>query len=172
MTKEEIRILSIAKMELEENSCVLDVGAGTGSVTIQAAKICSKGSVIGIEKDQDAINTIKANIEKFQVKNLTLMEGSAGEKLKEINTEFDSVFIGGSSGELEFIIEESYKKLKTGGTMVLNFITINNLYKAMEKLKSMGMKAQCSEIAVSKTKENTYMLLALNPIFIVKAVKL
>ncbi len=59
MTKEDIRILSIAKMNLEENSKILDVGAGTGSISIQAAKICAKGQVIAIEKDEEALDIIK-----------------------------------------------------------------------------------------------------------------
>ena len=59
MTKEEIRILSISKLELEENSRVLDIGAGTGSVTIQMSKICNKGEVVAVEMDEEAIEVVK-----------------------------------------------------------------------------------------------------------------
>lgn len=171
MTKEEIRILSISKMGIDENSKVLDVGAGTGSVTIQAAKIAEKGEVIGIEKDPAALDTIYKNIEKFNVCNLKVLEGSAMEHLKNMNEKFDSIFIGGSSGELECIIEESYRMLKDNGTMVLNFITLNNVYTAMEKLKSLNVNVECTQVSISKTRGKSYMLMALNPIFIVRAEK-
>lgn len=171
MTKEEIRILSISKMNLREDSDVLDVGAGTGSVTVQAAKICSKGSVIGIEKDPAALDTIYKNIEKFEAHNLKVLEGTAMEHIKTMNNQFDSIFVGGSSGELEDIIEESYRMLKDSGVMVLNFITLNNVYKAMEKLKELKCKVECIQVAVSKTRGQSYMLTALNPIFIVRAEK-
>lgn len=171
MTKEEIRILSIAKMELEEDSYVLDVGAGTGSISIQAAKICTKGNVTCIERDIDAIDTIYKNKEKFSADNLTILEGSALSCMETIDRKFDSIFIGGSGGELTNIIDESYNKLKDKGTLVLNFITINNLYMAMDKLKSLNLNIECSQISVSKTRGNTYMLMASNSIFILKATK-
>ncbi len=171
MTKEEIRILSIAKLELKEDSCVLDIGAGTGSISIQGAKFCPLGKVIAIEKDKDAIGTIKENINKFNISNLTLMEGSAMEVIRDINYSFHSIFIGGSGGDIEDIIEEYGKKLLPGGKMVLNFITINNLYKAMDALKKLGYKVCCTQVSISKTKGETYMLFGNNPIFIIEGRK-
>lgn len=171
MTKEEIRILSISKMELKEDSKVLDVGAGTGSVTVQAAKICHKGTVIGIEKDPSALDTIYKNIEKFQANNLKVLEGTAMEHMKDMKEEFDSIFIGGSSGELRDIIDEAYRMLKDSGVIVLNFITLNNVYTAMEKLKELKCNVECIQVGISKTRGQSYMLTALNPIFIVRAEK-
>lgn len=167
MTKEEIRILSISKMELEENHKVLDVGAGTGSVSIQAAKICTEGKVIAIEKDEAALKTIYLNKEKFNANNLEVIEGSGGAVLATLEDTFDSIFIGGSSGELEEIIKLCHDKLNNNGTMVLNFITLNNVHTAMETLKSLGYKIQCTQVSISKTRGQSYMLIALNPIFIV-----
>lgn len=167
MTKEEIRILSISKMELEENHKVLDVGAGTGSVSIQAAKICTEGKVIAIEKDEEALKTIYLNKEKFNANNLEVIEGSGGAVLATLEYTFDSIFIGGSSGELEEIIKLCHDKLNNNGTMVLNFITLNNVHTAMETLKSLGYKIQCTQVSISKTRGQSYMLIALNPIFIV-----
>lgn len=167
MTKEEVRILSIAKMELEDNFRVLDVGAGTGSISIQAAVICSKGEVTAIEKDEQAIKAINNNVEKFGIKNLKLIEGEALEVTSVIQECFDSIFIGGSGGNLVDIIQDYSQKLKDNGVMVLNFITINNVYKAMETLKQLGFHVECTQVGISKTRGNTYMLMANNPIFIV-----
>ncbi|GAA0179467.1 precorrin-6Y C5,15-methyltransferase (decarboxylating) subunit CbiT [Clostridium sediminicola] len=171
MTKEEIRILSIAKLELDEDSNVLDVGAGTGSISIQAAKICSKGKVIGIEKNEDALEVIYKNKEKFQTNNFEIIEGEAMEKLNEINQSFDAVFIGGSGGNLSEIINISLEKLKPQGRIVLNFITIDNLYIALNTLKELGVETECNQIGVSRTKGRTHMLLANNPIFIISGRK-
>lgn len=171
MTKEEIRILAVSKMEIEENHKILDVGAGTGSISIQASKICSKGKVVSIEKEEKAVNVFKKNIEKFNAKNIEMIIGDASKIIEDLNHEFDSIFIGGSGGNLEKIIKDSAARLKFGGNLVLNFITINNVYKAVETLKEIGFVPECMQVAVSKTIKNTYMLKANNPIFIVNAKK-
>lgn len=171
MTKEEVRILSIAKLELEENHRVLDVGAGTGSVSIQAALICSKGEIVAVERDEDALEVIRQNKEKFNARNLEIVEGDAFEINDRICGMFDSIFIGGSGGSIEGIIKAYDLKLKTGGKFVLNFITLNNLYKAMESLKELKYSVECTQIAVSRTRGQSYMLMANNPIFIVDAKK-
>lgn len=171
MTKEDIRILSIAKMNLEENSKILDVGAGTGSISIQAAKICAKGQVIAIEKDEEALDIIKKNKEKFNCKNLNIIEGEALEVEEHINDSFNSIFIGGSGGNLEEIISRYQNKLLNNGIMVLNFITINNLNRALEILKELNYKTECIQVAISKAKGKSNMLIANNPIFIITATK-
>lgn len=167
MTKEEVRILSLSKLELEENSRVLDIGAGTGSVTIQMSKICNSGEVVAVEMDEEAIEVIKKNIEKFEANNVTLVENEAYEAVNNIKGEFDGIFIGGSGGNIDKIIYEYGKMLKPQGKMVLNFITISNLYKAMEALKENGYKVEVSQIAVARGRGNSCMLMANNPIFII-----
>lgn len=171
MTKEEVRILSMAKLELKEDSSFLDIGAGTGSISVQASKICTSGKIISIEKDREALEVLYKNKEKFNCDNLSIIEGEALECEEDINTFFDGIFIGGSGGNLQDIIRKYSLKLKDNGKMVLNFITIDNLYKAMETLKEIGFKVSCAQISVSKTKGSTYMLFSNNPIFIVEAEK-
>lgn len=171
MTKEEVRILSIAKLELEEGYRVLDIGAGTGSVSIQMAKICTKGTVIAIEKDQEALEIIKQNKEKFKTDNLEIISAEALEIEPMITGEFDGIFVGGSGGNIGEIISIYGSKLKQNKNIVLNFITINNLYKSMETLKSLNYEVECVQIQVSKTKGESYMLMGNNPIFIVSGKK-
>lgn len=171
MTKEEVRILSIAKLELEEEYRVLDIGAGTGSVSIQMAKICEKGEVIAIEKDEEALEIIKQNKEKFKANNLEIISAEAMEIESDIIGEFDAIFVGGSGGNIAEIITTYGSKLKKDKNIVLNFITINNLYKAMEALKSLNYEVECVQLQVSKTKGQSYMLMGNNPIFIVSGKK-
>lgn len=167
MTKEEIRILSIARLEINENSKILDVGAGTGTISVQAAINCTKGFVTAIERDKDAIEIIKQNINKFNVRNIKLIESDALKALEGIKETFDSIFIGGSGGDIEEIIVSCDSKLKNQGLMVLNFITINNLYKSMNKLMELGYNVNSSQINVSKTSINKYMMTSNNGVFII-----
>lgn len=171
MTKEEVRVLSVAKLNLEENSKLLDVGAGTGSISIQGSKICTSGSVVAIERDEGALEVIYKNKDKFNCNNLEVIEGEALEALDSIKEKFDSIFIGGSGGNLEKIIEKCHNLLEDDGVMVLNFITIDNVYKAMSTLKGLNMKISCTQVGVSKTRGQSYMLFGYNPIFIVEAYK-
>ena len=88
-----------------------------------------------------------------------------------LNTIFDAIFIGGSGGNIQDIIKSYDLKLKDNGKMVLNFITIDNLYKAMSTLKELSYETECMQIGVSKTKGKSYMLFANNPIFILSSKK-
>lgn len=171
MTKEEVRILSVVKLELEENYRVIDIGAGTGSVSVQIAQICKNGEVIAIEKDKDALEVLKQNKEKFKTNNLEIINAEAMEIMPNIIGEFDAIFVGGSGGNIADIIEKYGDKLKKGKNIVLNFITINNVYKAMEALKELSYEVECVQIQVSKTKGQSYMLMANNPIFVVSGKK-
>ncbi len=171
MTKEEVRILSVVKLEIEDDYRVLDIGAGTGSVSIQMAQQCTKGKVIAIEKDEEALVVIKQNKEKFKVDNLEIISAEALEIEPSIVGEFDAIFVGGSGGNIADIIEKYGSKLRKNRNIVLNFITINNVYKAMEALKGLNYEVECVQLQVSKTKGQSYMLMANNPIFVVSGKK-
>jgi cobalt-precorrin-6B (C15)-methyltransferase len=171
MTKEEVRILSVVKLELEENYRVLDIGAGTGSVSIQIAQQCTRGEVIAIEKDIEALEVIRQNKEKFKADNLEIIGAEAMEIEPNIVGEFDAIFVGGSGGNIAEIIQKYGNKLKKNKNIVLNFITINNVYKAMEALKELNYEVECVQLQVSKIKGQSYMLMANNPIFVVSGKK-
>ena len=174
MTKEDIRALSIWKMNLKENSTVLDVGSGTGTITVQASKISSNGVVYSIERDEDAISTTKINLDKFDCTNVILDEGDAVEILEKYIKEdkrFDSIFIGGSGGSLEKIIEMCSELLIQEGTIVMNFITLDNAYKAIEVMKKLNYIVDISQVNISKNRGQSYMMIANNPIYIVQCVR-
>jgi precorrin-6Y C5,15-methyltransferase (decarboxylating) CbiT subunit len=145
--------------------------AGTGSVSIQIAKQCTKGEVIAIEKDEEALEIIKQNKEKFKANNLEIINAEAMEIEPNIAGEFDAIFVGGSGGNIADIIKRYGSKLKKDKNIVLNFITINNVYKAMETLKDLNYEVECVQLQVSKTKGQSYMLMANNPIFVVSGKK-
>ena len=174
MTKEDIRALSIWKMNLKENSTVLDVGSGTGTITVQASKISSNGVVYSIERDEDAISTTKINLDKFDCTNVILDEGDAVEILEKYiksYKRFDSIFVGGSGGSLEKIIEMCSELLIQEGTIVMNFITLDNAYKAIEVMKKLNYIVDISQVNISKNRGQSYMMIANNPIYIVQCIR-
>ena len=174
MTKEDIRALSIWKMNLSEDSTVLDIGSGTGTITVQASKISSNGVVYSIERDEDAISTTKINLDKFDCTNVILDEGDAVEILEKYIKEdkrFDSIFIGGSGGSLEKIIEMCSELLIQEGTIVMNFITLDNAYKAIEVMKKLNYIVDISQVNISKNRGQSYMMIANNPIYIVQCIR-
>ena len=174
MTKEDIRALSIWKMNLNEKSNVLDIGSGTGTITIQASMVAKDGKVYSIERDEEAYKTSVKNIEKFEATNVLLEKGEAKDildKYIENKLSFDSIFIGGSGGDLELLIEKSDLLLKHKGTLVMNFITLNNAYKGIEKVKSLKYKTEITTVNISKSREDSYMMIANNPIYIISCYK-
>ena len=174
MTKEDIRALSIWKMNLSEDSTVLDIGSGTGTINVQASKISNNGVVYSIEKDEAAIAVTKINLEKFNCINVVLDEGDAVEILEKYIKEdkrFDSIFIGGSGGSLEKIIEMCSELLIQEGTIVMNFITLDNAYKAIEVMKKLNYIVDISQVNISKNRGQSYMMIANNPIYIVQCIR-
>jgi cobalt-precorrin-6B (C15)-methyltransferase len=171
MTKEEVRILSIAKMNLKENSLVLDVGSGTGSITVQAAKVAKRGKVLSIEKEEEAYKITQSNVEKFKCNNVKVIQNEANPVLDILISEglkFDSIFIGGSGGHLEELLLKVNAILDKTGTIVMNFITLDNAYRAIEVVKNLNYKFEVSLVNVSKNRENTLMMIANNPIYIIQ----
>ncbi|BAH05699.1 precorrin-6Y C5,15-methyltransferase (decarboxylating) subunit CbiT [Clostridium kluyveri] len=171
MTKEEIRILSIAKMEIKEDDTLLDIGAGTGSLSIQMSKCSPLGSVTAVERDREALEILEKNKEKFKAYNLNIVEGDALSVEPSIKKVFDAIFIGGSGGDIKDIIIKYCSKLKKGGKIVMNFITIDNLYKAMKTLKELEFETECIQVTISKTKNKGFMLFSNNSIYILSGKK-
>lgn len=174
MTKEDVRILSIAKMNIKDDSIVLDIGSGTGSITVQAAKSAKNVEVLSIERDEEAYNVTQSNVEKFNCDNVRIIKEEASHALDTLIYEgikFDSIFIGGNGGHLEDILLKANAVLKNQGTIVMNFITLDNAYRAVEVIKNLNFKFEVSLINISKNRENTLMMIANNPIYIIQCVR-
>lgn len=170
MTKEEIRYVSVGKLDIKETDICLDIGAGTGSVSIEMANFAGKGKIYAVETNEEALDLIGQNIDKFDKKNIEIIEGMAPEVLPQIV--FDKIFVGGTKGNMKEIIEYCEKYLKSKGKICLNFIVLENLFSAMEMLKKTEFEnIDITQISVSKNKKvgSMNMMMGLNPIFIVTA---
>ena len=172
MTKKEIRMVVMNEARIEEDSVVLDVGAGTGSISIEAALGAPKGHVYAIERFEKATDLIRQNQEKFGVKNLTIIEAKAPEGMEDL-PEIDAVIIGGSAGGMGTIMDEVTRLLKVGGRLVVTAVTMETGYTILKELKGRPYTYEGFQMQVSRfRKAGPYHLLnPLSPIFIVTAVK-
>ena len=174
MTKEEIRFVSLGKMEMKDDDICLDIGGGTGSVSMEMARFARNGKVFVIERNDEAVELIHKNKEKFGLENLNIIKGMAPDGLKDLNTKFNKIFIGGSARNLVEIIKYSYDNLVEDGILVLNFIVLENISTAVEELKKYNFKnVDICQIIVSKNRKvkDFNMMMAENPIYVITAKK-
>jgi len=170
MTKSEVRAITMSKLRLEEDSKLLDIGAGSGSVSVEAALIAKNGQVCAIEKNPDGIDLIHKNSNKFGVSNIKVIHGKAIEDLPE--EKFDRVFIGGTGGQMAACIAYADERLTEGGRIVINLITIENLYKGLEALKLYKFEEiETIQVQINRGRPIGSLTLmdANNPIYIISA---
>ncbi len=167
MTKEEVRELSISKMHLRQDSVVWDVGAGTGSVTVECALAACKGEVYAIERNAGALEVLRANIERFGLRNVRVVEGEAPGVLEGLPVP-DVVFIGGSGGNMAAIVDAALSS-NPSARVVVNAITLETLSEIMLCTKDIGVDPDVVHVSVSRsTKVGPYhMMRGENPIYIV-----
>ncbi|SDJ81024.1 precorrin-6Y C5,15-methyltransferase (decarboxylating) subunit CbiT [Natronincola ferrireducens] len=173
MTKEEVRAVVMGKLRLGQEDIFVDVGAGTGSVSIEAALKLSTGKVYAIEFKEEACNLLEANKAAFDVKNLEILKGRAAEEIRKIKG-FHRIFIGGSTGEMMEILDETGDRLLTGGRIVITAVTIETLHEALQGLKARGFQEiEVVSIGVSKGRStgNYTLMEAQNTIYILSATK-
>ena len=172
MTKQEIRILTLAKARIDSGSVVVDVGAGTGSITIEAAKLAPSGKIFAVERKVEAIELIRRNVEKFSVSNVEIICAEAPDGLENLPA-LDAAIVGGSGGKLEKILDVLCDKLKVGGRIVLNAITIQTVAKALEYFHARNWQVDACQVQVTRLKKvgKLDMNQALNPVWIVTAEK-
>ena len=174
ITKEEIRSIIISKLRLNEDYSVIDIGCGSGSITVELCLQCRNGKVFGIDLDSKAIDLTKTNLEKFKVF-AEIIKGDAYDILETLPS-VDGIVIGGTTGNTEAIIHRSIHKLNKGGRLVITTILIETMFKAMEALnESHDIKdIDFTQVTISKgrkTKTGT-MMLSRNPILLISATKI
>ncbi len=168
MTKEEIRALSIAKLRLKEDSVVYDIGAGTGSVSIECALLCTAGQVYAIERNTNGTDLIQRNSYEFGVANLSIIEGTAPEAMLELPAPTHA-FIGGSSGNMREIIDALLQK-NPSVRIVINTVTLESIAEVMDLIRELQL-ADADVVQMSAAKARTlgnyHLMTAHNPVYIV-----
>jgi len=172
ITKREVRAVSLARLQLTANSIVWDIGAGSGSVGIEAAKLCAQGHVYAVEKNAADFAIATENARNFGLHNYTLTENKAPLGMQDWPAP-NAVFIGGSGGELAELIALCLAKLQANGCLVMNFVTLENLNTALEALKQNGANWDITQLQASRSQPILHMnrMQAENPVWIVCAQK-
>ncbi len=168
MTKEEVRSISVSKLALRRDSVVYDIGAGTGSIAAECAKIAVRGKVYAIEKNPEALELIEKNKHYHRAWNIDIVAGEAPEVLEGLEAPTHA-FIGGSSGKLEQILKVLWQK-SPEVRVVLNVISLETLQEAVELLKKYEIKQQeIVQVTVAKAKQlgNHHLMMGQNPVYII-----
>ncbi len=170
ITKQEARALSLARLNLKADALVWDIGAGSGSVGLEAARLAPRGHVWAIEKNADDAANARANAVRFRATNHTLVEGKAPAVL-DTWPDPDAVFIGGSGGELDALIRLILSRLKPDGRLVMNFVTLENLATATATLKELNAEWDVTQLQASRSQPilDMHRMAAQNPVWVVTA---
>ena len=169
MTKNEIRILVMAKAAVKPHDIILDIGAGTGSLSIEAALLAPQGKVYAVEKNPEALELIRMNREHFGTGNLEVLAGTAPAALQSV-PQVDVVFVGGSGGQLKEILEAAFQLLKPGGRMVVTAVLLETLQESLAFMQGQpGFFQEAFAAQITRVQSLTvgHMLQALNPVYII-----
>lgn len=169
MTKEEVREVSICKLRLKEGSVLYDIGSGTGSIAVEAARLSENIQVYAIERKEEAASLIKSNCRKFGVRNVEIIHALAPEGLEKLPTPTHA-FIGGSSGSMKIIMAELYRK-NPNIRIVINAITMETICEMKEVIKTYQDRIRDLDIVqlqASKAKKagDYHLMQAQNPVWI------
>ena len=168
ITKAEVRVVSLAKLRLHERATLWDIGAGSGSVAIEAAALLRQGRVYAVECDPAQLDHLACNRRRFATGNLTIVRGEAPAALADLPAP-DSVFIGGSGGELGAILSMAMERVHHGGRIVLNLVSLEHLGQTIEHTQDHDWQADLTQMSVARSTATAGLLrlVALNPVFIV-----
>ncbi len=167
MTKSEVRALSVAKLKLSDDSVIYDIGAGTGSVSIEMALVAVNGTVYAIEKETEAADLIEVNKLKFKTPNLQVVRGLAPEAMSDLPKPTHA-FIGGSSGNLKDIIACLLDK-NPEIRIVINSVTIETLEETTQVIKEFDLVEEeitCINVSKARKLGRYHLMTAQNPVYI------
>jgi len=171
ITKEDIRAIVISKLRLKEGHTAIDVGCGSGSITVELC-LQTKNNVYSIDFDEHAVELTRKNLNKFGVTAEVIL-GKAQDILPKL-PQVDAVIVGGTWGDTKQVIELAVSKLKKGGRIVIDTILIETMYQALTAINEMMLaEVDITQITISKARKVTTgtMMLARNPVMIISATK-
>ena len=170
MTKEEVRAVSIARLRLTENAVVWDVGAGTGSVSVEAARCGNRIRVYAVEKNPEALELIRENRRRFRTDGIRIISGEAPEVLKALEPP-THLFIGGSSGNLKEILSCAIEK-NGQVRIVINAISLETVKEVVEAVEEGLLNhPEITQLTVSRSRElgRYHMMTGQNPVYIISS---
>lgn len=171
ITKREVRAQALYCLGLRSDSIVWDIGAGTGSISVEASFIAREGQVYAVERDSESLTLLEGNVGNYGLENISVIGKAAPEALYDL-PDPDSVFVGGSGGELKAILEVAAARLRPQGRIVANFATLERTNETYQWFRSQGFRAEITLVNAARSRElpdKSVRLEALNPVFVVTA---
>jgi cobalt-precorrin-6B (C15)-methyltransferase len=172
ITKEDVRALVISKLRLKENSSAIDVGCGSGSITVEMCLQTKGNKVYAIDFDEKAVKLTRRNLLKFDVKAEVIF--SKAQDILPLLPQVDAIVIGGTSGEVERIVKLGIDRLNKGGRIVIDTVLIETMYKALTTINQANLEeVDVTQAIIAKARKVTTgtMMSARNPIIIISATK-
>jgi precorrin-6Y C5,15-methyltransferase (decarboxylating) len=172
LTGAEVRAIALAQLALDSRSIVWDVGAGSGSVSVEAARLAPDGHVYAIEQDEEDAELIGENQRRFGVTNVTTVIGRAPEVWRDL-PDPDAVFVEGSGREIARLAELAFDRLRSGGRLVANVVSVEGLHEVRQALAAKTDALQVTMVNVARGTDqlNRLRFDALNPNFLVAATR-
>ena len=170
ITKAEVRAVSISKLRLAVGNILWDLGAGSGSVAIEASLFIGKGQMIAVEKNPNRVRDIQTNASRFNLTNLQVVQAEMPDGLAELPAP-DRVFIGGGGKQLARIIEAAAGYLNPKGIIVANTVLLESLHAATQMFEKLGFETEVTQIQINRSRSMPWgrRLEAENPVWIVAA---
>ena len=173
ITKEDIRSIIISKLRLREGTTAIDIGCGSGSITVEIA-LQTRAKVYAIDSDIDAINLTEKNLMKFHaLKDTVIIHGRAQDVLPTLPS-VDVIVIGGTTGETDRIVKLALSKLNEGGRLVLTSILIETIYNALKAMQDSRLQdIDITQVTIAKSKKTSSgtMMISRNPVIIFSGTK-
>ena len=168
ITKAEVRAVSISKLDLKSHHILWDLGAGSGSVSIESSVFIQKGKIYAVEKNKNRVEQIRQNKEKFQAHNIEIIHGELPDSMNKLPKPH-RIFIGGGGKNLNLILEQACENLLNNGIIVINAVLISNISNSLNILKSKNFTTDLFEINISRLKSMPWdgRMEALNPVWII-----
>ncbi len=173
MTKRETRLLLLSQLRLVQDTILWDIGAGTGTIPVEVGRICLDGHIVAIERDEDVVNLIRTNCDRFGVANVEVVQGSAPECLADLTSAPHRVCLEGGRSVRE-ILRQIWQYLIPGGRVVATATSLEHLYAISEtfaELQAFNVEVVQSVINRLETRGNNQVFTAVDPIFILSGDK-
>lgn len=172
LTQSEVRAIALAEMDLGPTSLIWDVGAGSGSVAIEAAQLSPSGQVYAIEMDPEDYNLLLENSQSFGTENLTPVLGEAPEAWHDLPAP-DAVFVGGTGRTVVTLVEAVWQRLKEGGRLVVHVSSLDSLTAVEQALRKLATDHRVLMVNIARSTQQleSLRLESANPSFLVVAHK-
>ncbi|MEB3293218.1 MAG: precorrin-6Y C5,15-methyltransferase subunit CbiT [Synechococcales bacterium] len=174
MSQREIRLLLLSHLRLQTNSILWDIGAGTGTIPVEAGLLCPQGKIVAVERDEDVANLIRRNCDRFGVSNVEVIEGIAPDCLVDLKLEPDRVCLEGGR-PIKPILTSLWQRLRVGGRIVTTAASLESLYQISEtfaELQVRQIEVVQSAINRLETRGTSQTFAAVDPIFVLSGEKL